>query len=88
MIRTPLLESNWSPLLGLQRRGGPQTWNGRKTEDPSVARNTEISALNSLELSTPYKTRQTRQIALNPLIPLIDSMSGSPDFPANNPTFG
>ena len=42
---------------------------------------------NSWDLSTPIKTRQTRQIESNPLIPISKLLSGWPDFPTNNPTF-
>src|ERR1035441_2865974 len=42
---------------------------------------------NSWRLSTPNKTRQTRQMEPNPLIPYSNPLSGRPDFPTNNPTF-
>jgi len=40
----------------------------------------------SPELSSPIKTRHSRQIGPKPLIPLDRSMSGRPDFPTSNPT--
>src|ERR1035437_3275583 len=46
-----------------------------------------LSALNSPELSTPRKTRQTRQFAANLLIMLIKCVSGSPRNPTRNPTY-
>jgi hypothetical protein len=41
---------------------------------------------NSPELSTPRKTRQTRQFASNSLITQIKCVSGSPRNPTTNPT--
>ena len=45
-----------------------------------------LSTRNSPELSTPRKTRQTRQFAFNSLITLVKCVSGSPRNPTINPT--
>ena len=66
------LESNWSPNPGLRRL--------RFTSTPN-------NGSNSLGLSPPTRTRQTRHVGDKPLIPQGRSMSGSPKKPAINPTF-
>jgi hypothetical protein len=66
------LESNWSPNPGLRRLRFPSTPN---------------NGSNSLGLSPPMRTRQTRHFGDKPLIPQGRSMSGRPKKPAINPTF-
>src|ERR1035437_5969377 len=75
--RDPLQVAFWSPT-------GVQNWT------PAVSPGLLgcfLSALNSPELSTPRKTRQTRQFAANLLIMLIKYVSGSPRNPTRNPTY-
>ena len=70
--RTCDLESNWSPNPGLRRLRFPSTPN---------------NGSNSLGLSPPIRTRQTRHFGDKPLISQGRSMSGRPKKPAINPTF-
>ena len=76
--RNPPQVASWSPT-------GVQNWTPAYSP-AAVGPRCFLSALNSPELSTPRKTRQTRQFASNSLIMRIRCVSGSPRNPTTNPT--